>query len=113
MKRAPIVLAATALLLLAAVSARAATRARPWPNSASGIHVFNDQLASGMSDAQVRFAARHYDGAQKLLRSEAGRLRAVNPRFLVLHYRLGEGLGYRTTTGNCNPNGGFIRIIQG
>jgi|GraSoiStandDraft_4_1057263.scaffolds.fasta_scaffold43884_1 hypothetical protein len=66
-----------------------------------------------MSEAQVRFAARHYDGAQKLLRSQAARLRAVNPHFLVLHYRLGEGLGYRTTTGNCNPNGAFIRIIQG
>src|SRR5690348_13490255 len=73
-------------------AALGATQARPWPSTASGIHVFNDQLASGMSDAQVRFAARHYDGTQKMVRSEADRLRATNPRFLILHYRLGEGL---------------------
>jgi hypothetical protein len=106
---------AIGLMLLAAsgVPALGATRARPWPDTASGIHVFNDQLPSGMSDAQVRFAARHYDGTQKMLRSEADRLRAIDPGFLILHYRLGEGLGYRSTTGNCRPNGDYLRIIQG
>jgi hypothetical protein len=41
-----------------------------------------------MSDAQVRFAARRYDGAQQVLRSEAVRLRAASrsPQWFF-HYR--------------------------
>ena len=86
---------------------------RSWPVTTRGIHVFNDQLAEGMSAAQVQFAATHYAGTQKMIRSEADRLRAVNPNFLVLHYRLGLGLGYRATQNGCEPTGGWIRIIKG
>ena len=86
---------------------------RPWPDTSRGIHVFNDQLASNLSDAQVQFAASHYAGAQKLTRSEADRLRAVNPGFLILHYRLGDGLGYRSTQNGCQPTGDWIYIIEG
>jgi hypothetical protein len=46
-----------------------------------------------MTDAQVRFVARHVDGTQKVGPGTARRLRAVNPGFLVLHYRLGIGDG--------------------
>jgi Hypothetical glycosyl hydrolase family 15 len=46
-----------------------------------------------MTDAQVAFVARHVDGTQKVGLSTASRLRAVNPGFLVLHYRLGIGDG--------------------
>ena len=67
--------------------------ARKWPNTSSGIHVFNDQLASNLSDAQWRFAATHYAGTQKMLRRDADTWRSYNPDFLVLHYRLGIGLG--------------------
>jgi hypothetical protein len=66
-----------------------------------------------MPDPLVRFAARNYAGTQKMLRSEADRLRTVDPGFLILHYRLGEGLGYREVSGDCDPNGDFIRIVEG
>jgi hypothetical protein len=46
-----------------------------------------------MTDAQVRFVARHVDGTQKVGLVTARRLRAVNRGFLVLHYRLGIGDG--------------------
>ncbi|MBK9231390.1 MAG: hypothetical protein IPO15_11150 [Anaerolineae bacterium] len=64
---------------------------RAWPDTSSGVHVFNDQLSQGMTQAQVQFIATHYAGTQKMIRSEADRLRAVNPNFLILHYRLGHG----------------------
>ena len=41
-----------------------------------------------MSEAQVRFAATHYVGTQKLTLNLSRPLRAINPRFLVLHYHL-------------------------
>jgi hypothetical protein len=34
--------------------------ARSWPDTSRGVHVFNDQLASGLTPAQERFAARRY-----------------------------------------------------
>jgi hypothetical protein len=46
-----------------------------------------------MSAAQVRFVAQHVDGTQKVGLDTARRIRAVNPGFLVLHYRLGIGDG--------------------
>jgi hypothetical protein len=46
-----------------------------------------------MTDAQIRFVARHVDGTQKVSLRTARRLRAVNPGFLVLYYRLGTGDG--------------------
>ena len=86
---------------------------RAWPDTSSGVHVFNDQLSQGMTQAQVQFAATHYAGAQKMIRSEADRLRAVNPNFLILHYRLGHGLGYRAVQNGCQPTGGWLYIIEG
>ena len=59
-----------------------------------------------MSDAQVAFAVTHYDGTQKMTRDQADRLRAADPDFLILHYRLGHGLGYRAIDPPCQPTGG-------
>ncbi|MEW5873095.1 MAG: putative glycoside hydrolase [Chloroflexota bacterium] len=87
--------------------------ARPWPDTTQGIHVFNDQLVPWMSAAQYRFAATHYAGTQKMTRSDAERLRALNPDFLILHYRLGGALGYRAIQGGCQPTGGWLEIIEG
>lgn len=95
-------------------SAAAATAAvRPWPDTSRGVHVFNDQLIQGMTDAQVQFAATHYAGTQKMILSEADRLRAVNPSFMILHYRLGLGLGFREVENGCEPTGGYIYIVEG
>ena len=89
------------------------TARRPWPATSEGIHVFNDQLTEEMSDQQVTFCARHYAGTQKMIRSEADRLRAVNPDLLILHYRLGHALGYRSIQGACQPSGEWLGIIVG
>lgn len=93
--------------------AGAQSPARPTPDTRYGVHVFNDQNATGLSSAQVDFCARRYAGTQKQTRADADRYRAVNPDFLVLHYRLGQGLGYRSTSAPCNPSGGFLSIIDG
>ena len=66
-----------------------------------------------MSEQQVRFCAGNYAGTQKMTRSEADRLRAVNPDFLILHYRLGHALAYRAIQGRCNPSGSLITLIEG
>ena len=86
---------------------------RPWPDTTSGIHVFNDQLSNSMSAAQRQFAAAHYAGTQKMTRSDADLLRQINPNFLILHYRLGLGLGYRAIQSGCQPTGDWLRIIEG
>lgn len=91
----------------------AGTRPRPWPDTSRGVHVFNDQLPSRMSDALVRFSATHYAGTQKMERTQADRLRAVNPSFLILHYRLGMGLGYRAADASCQPTGDWLAVIEG
>ena len=85
---------------------------RSWPNTSSGIKVFNDQIANYINDAQWRFSATHYVGAQKLTRADANRVRAINPGFVILHYRLGLGLGYRSITSGCLPNGDWLNIIK-
>ncbi|MHB0877439.1 MAG: putative glycoside hydrolase [Anaerolineae bacterium] len=100
-------------LPLVRLSSATGVSPRPWPDTSAGIHVFNDQLANGLTDAQAAFAATHYAGSQKLTRSQAERLRAVNPGFLVLHYRLGEGLGYRSVSGGCQPDGDWIAVVEG
>jgi hypothetical protein len=64
-----------------------ATR-RPFPETSTRIAVLTDQLPGGMTDAQVRFAATHYVGTQKLTLNLSRPLRAINPQFLVLHYHL-------------------------
>lgn len=84
------------------------------PDTSNGIHVWNDQLLPRtMTEEQIRFAATHYDGSMKMVRSGADKFRAYNPNFLILHYRLGQALGYRVATGDCNPNGDYIQIIEG
>jgi hypothetical protein len=94
-----------ALALAAFPAARGGVRA--FPDTTSGIHVFHDQLnVNGMSSAQVRFAAMHYAGSQKLLQDSARWIRTYNPNFIVLHYRLGEFLGY-------GSGGATTRIIDG
>lgn len=89
--------------------------ARPWPDTTSGIHVFNDQITQlrDLYDAQVEFAASHYVGTQKMVRSDADRLRSLNPNFLILHYRLGHGLGYRVPQAGCQPTGQYFYIVEG
>lgn len=69
--------------------------AMPAPTS-DRIRVFSDQLPDGLPPALVAFAAAHYAGAQKLGASETLALKARNPAFMAIQYRLGLGLG-RTT----------------
>jgi hypothetical protein len=107
------VAAATLAVLGLGASGAQARDALPWPDTSRGVHVFNDQLPGGLPGALLRFAARHYDGTQKMLREDARRLRRVNRRFLILHYRLGEGLGYRTVSGSCEPRGDYIQVVEG
>jgi hypothetical protein len=81
---------AASLSLLGAAPALAL---RPIPNTSKSIAVWDDQLPDSMTAAQVRFVARHVDGTQKISLQTARQLRAVNPKFLVLHYRLAIGDG--------------------
>jgi len=102
------------LIFLGNASAQDNTNQGPFPNTAEGIHVFNDQIdVDYLSDAQAAFAATHYAGAQKLTLSGARRLRAYKPTFAVLTYRLGLGLGYRAADCDCQPTGDYLEIIQG
>jgi hypothetical protein len=82
-------------VLAAAVAALALSLTVPAPTT-STIGVFADQLPDGMSPALLRFAATHYDGAQKLGRTTTLALKQQNRRFFALQYRLALGLG-RTT----------------
>jgi hypothetical protein len=60
-----------------------------FPDVSDKIGVLIDQLPQYMTDEQVRFAARHYLGSQKLPLSLTKRLRKYNRNFVVLHYHLG------------------------
>ncbi len=62
-----------------------------FPATTNGIHVFEDQLPGGLSNAMVQFLATHTDGTQKQTLSEIDQLRAVNPDYTLLHYQLGTG----------------------
>lgn len=96
-RRAGIAVAAAAL-----ASVTPASALRPIPDTTSAVHVWQDQLPDSMTDAQLRFTARHVDGTQKVSLQTARRLRAINRGFLVLHYRLGIGDGpvpFRIGTG--------------
>lgn len=73
--------------------ARRTTQVVAFPRAA---RVWDDQLASKLTDQQVRFVASRLDGSQKLLRSQVDALHRLNPRFRVLQYRLAIGLGRRT-----------------
>jgi Hypothetical glycosyl hydrolase family 15 len=85
---------------LAAITATAAATLpqgadarRTIPDTTAAVNVWEDQLPDSITGAQVRFLARHVDGTQKVSLQTAERLRAVNPGFLVLHYRLAIGDG--------------------
>ena len=102
------------ILLLFFLIPLTASAQRPFPNTTEGIYVFNDQLAGwDMTEAQFEFAATHFVGTQKMIRSHADRLRAYQPDFIILHYRLGLGLGHRIPEENCQPSGEWIEIIEG
>src|SRR5579884_2893956 len=62
-----------------------------FPSTTNGIHIFEDQLPTGLSTAMVQFLATHTDGTQKELLSMTNQFRAINPNFTVLHYQLGTG----------------------
>ncbi len=80
-----LLLAATLIL----VASRFPTAARrPFPDTSTRIAILMDQLPTTMSDAQMRFAATHYVGTQKLSLPLSKPIRKVNPAFLVLHYHL-------------------------
>lgn len=94
LRRVPADLLILTLALAVALALPAATLAsRAIPDTSTAVHVWDDQLPDSMTDAQVRFVAGHVDGTQKVSRQTAERLRAVNPGFLVLHYRLAALLG--------------------
>jgi hypothetical protein len=68
--------------------ADAQRQTRPFPDTSDGIAILVDQLPGRMTEAQQRFAARRFVGSQKLTLDISRALRAYNPAFLVLHYRL-------------------------
>lgn len=65
---------------------------RRLPDTSDRIHVFYDQLSNRLSDAQYAFAATRAAGTQKVTRNVSARIRATNPDFVVLQYRLAFGL---------------------
>jgi hypothetical protein len=111
--RGPAALVAGALALAGLTGTAEAVQQRPLPDTTYGVHVFDDQLQQGLTEAQLAFWTKRVAGTQKMMRSEADRLRAHDPGFFVLHYRLGMGLGYRSTSSGCNPDGGYLQIIDG
>jgi Hypothetical glycosyl hydrolase family 15 len=92
LRRVPADLLILALAVSLALPASALAQ-RAIPDTSTAVHVWDDQLPDSMTDAQVRFVAKHVDGTQKVSLGTAERLRAVHPGFLVLHYRLGIGDG--------------------
>jgi len=67
----------------------AAQPKRQFPDTSQTIRVYVDQLPGQLTRSQLRFAASHYVGTQKLLSQQIDLLRMQNPDFLMLHYRLG------------------------
>lgn len=83
-------LLATSLLLAVAlglVIAEPRAARREFPDTSSRIAILTDQF-SGPNADQIRFAATHFVGSQKLSLDQTRALRKVNPNFLVLHYKL-------------------------
>jgi hypothetical protein len=62
-----------------------------FPATTNGIHIFEDQLPTGLSTALVQFLATHTDGTQKETLSTINQFRAVNANYTLLHYQLGTG----------------------
>jgi len=75
------------LLLMCGVSG-AFSPARTFPDTSDGVHVFVDQLPGGLSTAQKQFAASHYAGTQKQTSGLIDAIRAYNPDFIMIQYRL-------------------------
>jgi hypothetical protein len=69
--------------------ARAFEPQRKFPDTWDTIRVFVDQLSENLNRSEMRFAAAHYVGTQKLLARQIDLIRTQNPDFLMLHYRLG------------------------
>jgi hypothetical protein len=86
-------LACAAFCLVVMLASRSATfafePARQFPDTRDRIRVFVDQLPGGISRAQMQFAARHYVGTQKLQAEQVDAIRAFNPKFIMLQYRMG------------------------
>jgi hypothetical protein len=101
------------VLAALAVAAFTAAAAPQLPDTRDGIHVFNDQLAGGLSPGLLRFAATRYAGAQKLPADQIDALKRINRNFFVAQYRLALGLGHRVPDGECTPTGDWIRILHG
>lgn len=68
---------------------QAAQPKRQFPDTSDAILVYVDQLPGQLTRPQLRFAASHYVGTQKLLSHQIDLLRSQNRDFLMLHYRLG------------------------
>lgn len=73
---------------LLAASALGFNPAREFPTTWDHTAVFVDQLPY-MSLAQEQFAATHYAGTQKQTSFQIGEIRAINPDFIHLQYRMG------------------------
>jgi hypothetical protein len=86
-----VLLASVVGLLVAEM--RTGASSRVFPDVFGRVGVLIDQLPGDMTDAQIRFAAAHFVGSQKLTLDVSRRLRAVNPGFVVLHYRLANWQG--------------------
>src|SRR5579884_778980 len=80
-------------LLPSIANAQIGTAVRRFPDSRNGILIYADQFPSQMTEAQMRFAATHYVGSQKMTRTWIRRMRRLNPHFLMLHYQLAVGAG--------------------
>lgn len=102
--RANTALVAGLLAIAALLLAPTAAHARTFADTGGRVVVFSDQIGEWLTPGQTGFVAAHYAGSQKQTRSFARRMRAVQPNYLVLHYRLGTGLGYRA-------GGDWIRVI--
>ncbi len=67
------------------------------------VYPFSDQLPiSQMNPTQLQFAATRYVGSQKQTTAEINQLRAIDPDFALLHYRLASAssnLDYIQSTG--------------
>jgi hypothetical protein len=95
MKKIPLSLVLVFGLATFALSIPEIVFARTFPSTKNkAISVFADQLpVQEMNDAQIRFVSEHYVGTQKLYKNQIEKIRAYNPDFLMLHYRLAEAAG--------------------
>src|SRR5450759_468771 len=62
--------------------------ARTVPDEWDRIGIWVDQLGN-LTSAQMQFAATHYVGTQKQTTNLIDPIRAYNPNFLMIQYRLG------------------------